>query len=135
VYHAVHEGKLDAAVDAARERLRMSEQNAAPTIHTRNGDAGSEGTGNLRATDNVGAPRGRDREENLPGTETKAAFKTTELIVYVLAVLGVLIASAIVDNSFGADPAWRYVTYLTVGYMISRGLAKSGSRNPRAEGE
>ena len=61
-------------------------------------------------------------------TETKPSFKTTELIVYALAVLGVLIASAIVDNSFGADPAWRYVTYLTVGYMISRGLAKSGSR-------
>jgi hypothetical protein len=89
-----------------------------------------------RTTDNhVGAPRGREREENLPGTETKAAFKTTELIVYVLAVAGVLIASAIVDQSFGADPAWRYVTFLTVGYMISRGLAKSGSRNPRAEGE
>ena len=41
-----------------------------------------------------------------------------------------LIASAIVDNSFGANPAWRYVTYLTVGYMISRGLAKAGSREP-----
>jgi hypothetical protein len=77
-------------------------------------------------TDNVGAPSTRSKEENLPGTETKAAFKTTELIVYVLAVL---------DQSFGADPAWRYVTYLTVGYLISRGLAKSGSRNPRAEGE
>jgi hypothetical protein len=88
-----------------------------------------------RSTDNIGAPRRRNREENLPGTETKAAFKTTELIVYVLAVLGVLIASMIVDQSFGADPAWRYVTYLTIGYMISRGLAKSGSRNPRAEGE
>jgi hypothetical protein len=32
--------------------------------------------------------------------------------------------------SFGADYAWRYVTYLTVGYMISRGLAKAGSREP-----
>ena len=85
--------------------------------------------------DNIGAPSTRSKEENIPGTETKAAFKTTELIVYVLAVLGVLIASAIVDNSFGADPAWRYVTYLTVGDLISRGLAKSGSRNPRAEGE
>ena len=48
-----------------------------------------------------------------------------------LAVLGVLIASAIVtDASFGADHAWRYVTYLTVGYLISRGLAKAGSREP-----
>jgi hypothetical protein len=43
-------------------------------------------------TDNTGASPVR-REENLKGTETKAAFKTTELIVYVLAVLGVLIAS------------------------------------------
>ena len=108
----------------------MSEQNAAPTIHTRNGDAGSEGTGNLRSIDT------QRSSEELKGTETKAAFKTTELIVYVLAVLGVLIASAIVSHaSFGADHAWRYVTYLTVGYLISRGLAKSGSRNPRAEGE
>src|SRR3712207_3448478 len=105
-----------------------------PAALTRRERKGSHMTAR-RTTDNSGAPRGRDREENIPGTETKAAFKTTELIVYVLAVAGVLIASAIVDNSFGADPAWRYVTYLTVGYMISRGLAKSGSRNPRAEGE
>ena len=27
-----------------------------------------------------------------------------------------------------ADHAWRYVIYLTVGYLISRGLAKAGSR-------
>ena len=81
-------------------------------------------------TDNNGAPqvhRATDRERS---TETKSAYKTTELIVYVLAVLGVLIASMIVDQSFGADPAWRYVTYLTVGYLISRGLAKAGSREP-----
>ena len=81
-----------------------------------------------RATDsNTGAPQVR-RAETRESTETKASYKTTELIVYALAVLGVLIASMIVDASFGADPAWRYVTYLTVGYMISRGLAKSGSR-------
>jgi hypothetical protein len=63
-------------------------------------------------------------------TETKASFKTTELVAYVLAVLGVLIAAALVDaTDFGAQEAWRYITYLTVGYMISRGLAKSGSRD------
>jgi hypothetical protein len=49
----------------------------------------------------------------------------------VVAVLGVLIASFLVQEaSFGADHAWRYITYLTIGYMISRGLAKSGSREP-----
>ena len=70
------------------------------------------------------------RVERQKSTEAKSAYKTTEFVVYVLAVLGVLIASMIVDQSFGADPAWRYVTYLTVGYMISRGLAKAGSREP-----
>ena len=80
-------------------------------------------------TDDTGAPKVH-RAERQKSTESKAAYKTTEFIVYVLAVLGVLIASMIVDQSFGADPAWRYVTYLTVGYMISRGLAKAGSREP-----
>jgi hypothetical protein len=77
----------------------------------------------------TGAPQVH-RAERQKSTEAKSAYKTTEFVVYVLAVLGVLIASMIVDQSFGADPAWRYVTYLTVGYMISRGLAKAGSREP-----
>jgi hypothetical protein len=66
-------------------------------------------------------------------TETKSAFKTTELVVFVLSVLGVLIAAAVTDNGddgqgFGARSAWFYVTLLSIGYMISRGLAKAGSR-------
>ena len=65
--------------------------------------------------------------------QTKSAFKTTELIVFVLSVLGVLIAAAVTDNGddgqgFGARSAWLYVTLLSIGYMISRGLAKAGSR-------
>ena len=64
--------------------------------------------------------------------ETKPAFKTTELIAYVVVAVGILIASAVVDQNedgqgFGADKAWLYVTILTVGYMVSRGLAKAGS--------
>ena len=70
-------------------------------------------------------------------TETKSAFKTTEMIAFVLAVFGVLIAAAIVDQSdaggLGAKQAWLYVTILTVGYMVSRGLAKSGSNQPYDE--
>lgn len=63
-------------------------------------------------------------------TETKASFKTTELIAYVAAVIGVLVAAAVVDvTDFGAQEAWFYVTLLTIGYMVSRGLAKSGSRD------
>jgi hypothetical protein len=69
------------------------------------------------------------------GNETKASFKTTELIAYVVAVVGVLVASYLVQTTdahedyFRADRAWFYVVILTVGYMVSRGLAKSGSRH------
>ena len=64
-------------------------------------------------------------------TETKASFKTTEFFAYLAAVVGVLIASAMVDASdFGPQEAWRFVTYLTIGYMIARGLAKAGSSDP-----
>lgn len=76
--------------------------------------------------------------------ETKSAFKTTEFIVYLVAVVSVLIASAVVDGNgngdngsggdyFRADRAWLYVVLLTIGYMVSRGLAKAGSRTPSSD--
>ena len=38
--------------------------------------------------------------------------------------------AAVTDTSnFGTQEAWFYVTLLTIGYMISRGLAKAGSRD------
>jgi hypothetical protein len=77
--------------------------------------------------------RTTETKSGLKTTETKSAFKTTELIVFVLSVLGVLIAAAVTDNGddgqgFGARSAWLYVTLLSIGYLISRGLAKAGSR-------
>jgi hypothetical protein len=67
-------------------------------------------------------------------TETKAAFKTTEFAAYVVILVAMFIASALVDNGedgqgFGASQVWLYATLLTIGYMISRGLAKAGSRD------
>ena len=74
--------------------------------------------------------RQRRSVERRLSTETKAAFKTTEFIAYVVAVVGVLVAAAIVDaTDFGSQDAWFFVTLLTIGYMVSRGLAKSGSRD------
>src|SRR5688500_3453001 len=71
-----------------------------------------------------------DRPSRRISTETKASPKTTEFFAYIAAVVGVLIASAVVDSQdFGAQEAWFYVTLLTIGYMVSRGLAKSGSRD------
>ena len=66
-------------------------------------------------------------------SETKAAFKTTEFIAYVVAVIGVLLASFVSttdahEDYFRADRAWFYIVLLSIGYMVSRGLAKAGSR-------
>jgi len=70
-------------------------------------------------------------------TETKASTKTTELYAYVAAVVAVILTAIVVgDEGEGAgDPvsagdALRYITFLTIGYMIARGLAKAGSREP-----
>ena len=72
-------------------------------------------------------------------TETKHALKTTEFWAFLASVAGVLIASWIVTSgnggahngdAFSASRAWMYVAILSVGYMVSRGLAKSGSREP-----
>ena len=60
--------------------------------------------------------------------ETKAAFKTTEFMAYVASVAAVLIASAI-DDAIDGRLAWILVVALGIGYMLSRGLAKSGSRH------
>ena len=70
-------------------------------------------------------------------TETKAAFKTTEFFAFLAVLAGILISAAVVDQAngggLGARQAWLYATILTVGYMVSRGLAKSGSRQPYDE--
>jgi hypothetical protein len=70
-------------------------------------------------------PRATDRRVS---TETKSAVKTTEMMAYVVVTVAMLIASQIVDG-FDAEQAWLYASMLTIGYMISRGLAKSGSRD------
>lgn len=70
-------------------------------------------------------------------SETKASTKTTEFFAYLAVVAAIVITAFIVgDNGsdggegdpFGAEQAMRYITFLTIGYMIARGLAKSGSR-------
>ena len=94
--------------------------------------AGSEGGAGIR--------RDHDRGHSHQSTETKAAPKTTEFIAYLVVFAGILIASVVINGGddssdpdlFTADKAWLYITILTVGYMVSRGLAKSGSRDPYA---
>ena len=83
----------------------LSAQGAAPKVHT------------------------RERDADVRSTETKASTKTSEFYVYLAAAAAILIASLIVDG-FNATEGWMFFTFLTIGYLISRGLAKSGSREP-----
>jgi len=57
--------------------------------------------------------------------ETKSAFRTTELLVLILSVTGILVASWVAED---VDPrlAWPLVTAVVVAYLLSRGIAKSG---------
>jgi len=71
-------------------------------------------------------------------TETKASRKTTELLLLVVVAVGIMVASKTISSEdgqvdwFRADQAWLYMTVLATVYMVSRGLAKSGSRAPHA---
>jgi hypothetical protein len=64
--------------------------------------------------------------------------KTTEFCIYLAAVVAALIAFMVMGTEerhtdyFRADKAWLHIVILTVGYMISRGLA-NGSRGPYDE--
>jgi hypothetical protein len=70
-------------------------------------------------------------------TETKHSSKTSELWAFLVVVAGILIAAAVINggdtrgtDEFIARQAWLYVAIVTAAYLVSRGLAKSGSRDP-----
>jgi len=73
-------------------------------------------------------------------TETKHSIKTTEFWAMVAIIVGILVASKVVGqgdgngrpnvDAFSAARAWLLIAIVGVGYMVSRGLAKAGSRDP-----
>ena len=72
-------------------------------------------------------------------TETKASFKTTEFWAMVGVIAAILVSAAVITggdsdgDEFIARQAWLYVAIVAGAYFISRGLAKSGSREPYTE--
>jgi hypothetical protein len=58
--------------------------------------------------------------------ETKPSFLTTEFWAMVGAIAAIVVAVSQADN-FDAPRAWTLVAAVVIGYMVSRGLAKSGS--------
>jgi hypothetical protein len=59
--------------------------------------------------------------------ETKLSLKTTEFWAMAGLIAAILIASAVSD-SLNDVRAWTLVAAVGIGYMISRGLAKSGTK-------
>jgi hypothetical protein len=70
-------------------------------------------------------------EDDVPFTETKAFFRTSEFWFAVLGVVAVLIA-AYNDggDSMTRDDGWRYASWILIGYVLARGLAKAGTKEP-----
>ena len=86
----------------------------------------------------IGAePVHRESRTRRLATETKSALKTTEFWAMVGVIVGILVAAASIKggdtagtDEFIARQAWLYVAIVAGAYFISRGLAKSGSREP-----
>jgi hypothetical protein len=64
--------------------------------------------------------------------ETKLSLKTTEFWAMVGVIAAILIA-AWVSDSLDDVRAWTLVAAVSIGYMISRGLAKSGTKYAGSE--
>jgi hypothetical protein len=81
--------------------------------------------------------RDRDRARSAPVrrtyTEAKQAFKTTEFYIMLLAVAGVLVATYADEDSLSRTDGWRYAAFIVAAYLVSRGLAKLGTREPYVE--
>ena len=65
--------------------------------------------------------------------ETKLSLKTTEFWAMGGVIVAILIAAAVSD-SLGDVRAWTLVTVVAAAYIISRGLAKAGSRYTDEQG-
>jgi hypothetical protein len=72
------------------------------------------------------------RTTRISGDETKHAFKTTEFGAMVGVIAAILIATWASD-SLNDVRAWTLVAAVAIGYMISRGLAKSGTKYAGSE--
>ncbi len=72
------------------------------------------------------------RETRLTQDETKNALKTTEFIAMASVIAAILVA-AWVSDSLNDVRAWTLVAAVAIGYMVSRGLAKSGTKYAGSE--
>lgn len=85
-------------------------------------------TGGTRGTAAVGADERTRLRRTF--TEAKNGFKTSEFYLAIIAIAGIIIAAFLDGDSLSRDDGFRYASWVAAAYIISRGLAKLGTREP-----
>jgi hypothetical protein len=68
-------------------------------------------------------------------TEAKNGFKTSEMYVAVALIVAILVASYVDgDDTLGHQDGWLFASIVAAAYIVSRGLAKLGVREPGKNG-
>jgi hypothetical protein len=75
-----------------------------------------------------GRPQQRHQQRPQHPIETKPFYMTSEFVGSLLAIAGIAL-TAVSSDAFGAWRAWILITAITVGYVISRGIAKAATRS------
>ena len=65
-------------------------------------------------------------------SEARRSLTTSEFWVFLVVTAATVFAAYNWGgDSFSREEGWRYAAAVTIGYLISRGLAKAGSSEPR----
>ena len=96
-----------------------------------NFDSQRGGQQTVAAEESNGTPpqqRHQQRQQRSTPIETKPFYLTSEFVGSVLAIAGIAL-TAVSSDAFGAWRAWILITAITVGYVVSRGIAKAATRS------
>jgi hypothetical protein len=74
--------------------------------------------------------RGERSARRVGWAETKPSFLTTEFYAMIAAIVATIVAGES-NGSWDDRWVWQIVAAIAIGYMVSRGLAKSGSVDRR----
>ena len=69
----------------------------------------------------------RNERDVVRRPETKSFLLTSEFWVAVGAAAAVLFAAYVLDD-IAETTGWRFATWIAIGYIVSRGIAKAGSQ-------
>ena len=85
----------------------------------------TEASGRAFATRDIDRGHARRR-----WAETKPSFLTTEFYAMIAVIIATIVAGES-NNSWDDRWVWQVVGAIAIGYMLSRGLAKSGTAETR----